>query len=92
MTKSIAKVPPITAHGHDSLQPTVPPKYRPQPIRNPLSPYLHIPQALCAILSEQLLDEVLGGGLQVPRPLHPPAQDLLVDAEGVVVKEGRVAG
>ena len=51
---------------------------------------LHAAEPLGPVLDEEPLDEVLGLELQVPRPLHPPRQDLLVDPERVVVVEGRV--
>ena len=39
---------------------------------------------------QQLLDEVLGVDLQVSGPVHLAFQDLLVDAEGMLIKERRV--
>lgn len=54
--------------------------------------YLHVAETLGAILHEQLLDEVLGDGVHVPRPVDLAGEDLLVDAERVVVEERRVPG
>ena len=50
------------------------------------------PEPLVPVLDQQPLDEVPGHWLNVPRPLHPARQDLLVDTEWIVVEEGRIAG
>ena len=57
-----------------------------------LRPGLHVSQPLGPIVDQQPLDQVLWVLLHVLRPLKLASEDLLVDAEGVVVKEGRVAG
>ena len=48
---------------------------------------LHVAKSLSSIVHE-----VLGSLLHVLRPLQLASEDLLVDAERVVVEEGRVAG
>ena len=53
---------------------------------------LHVAKPLSSIVHEQPLDQVLGSLLHVLRPLQLASEDLLVDAERVVVEEGRVAG
>ena len=53
---------------------------------------LHVPQPFGSVVDQQSLDQVLRVLLHVLRPLELAGEDLLVDAEGVVVEEGRVAG
>ena len=53
---------------------------------------LHVAKPLSSVVHEQPLDQVLGSLLHVLRPLQLASEDLLVDAERVVVEEGRVAG
>ena len=57
-----------------------------------ICPCLHVSQPLGSVVDQQPLDQVLGVLLHVLRPLELAGEDLLVDAEGVVVEEGRVAG
>ena len=52
---------------------------------------LHVAKPLSSIVHEQPLDQVLGSLLHVLRPLQLASEDLLVDAERVVVEEGGVA-
>ena len=77
---------PITIHPPPS------PTYQSSPFANHPSPITHHPSPITPHLHEELLNEILGHRVDMPRPVDLPAQDLLVDAEGVVVKEGRVAG
>ena len=49
-------------------------------------------EPLIPVMDQEPPDDVPGGGLQVYRPLNLPRQDLLVYTEGIVVKEGRIAG
>lgn len=51
----------------------------------------HVPQSLRPVGDQELLDEVLGDGVHVLRPLYPSAKDLLVDTKGIVVEEWREA-
>ena len=55
-------------------------------------PTLDASEALGAVLREQFLDAVLSLGVDVPGVLDPAREDLLVDSEGALVVEGRVAG
>ena len=55
-------------------------------------PIFHVSKTFCSVLDKKLLNEIFGYGVHVSRPVYFAAQDLLVDAEGVVVEEGRVAG
>ena len=54
--------------------------------------HLHVAESFGAVLDEQFLDEIFGDGVEVARPFDLAGQDLLVDAERVVVEERRVAG
>ena len=56
-----------------------------------LSSILHVAQPLGSVLHQELLDQILGHGVNVTRPLDLAAEDLLVDAEWIVVEEWRVA-
>ena len=56
-----------------------------------LCPCLHVSKPLGSVVDQQPLDQVLRALLHVLRPLELAGEDLLVDAEGVVVEEGRVA-
>mmetsp|Transcript_5636 Transcript_5636/g.19155 ORF Transcript_5636/g.19155 Transcript_5636/m.19155 type:complete len:272 (-) Transcript_5636:356-1171(-) len=51
---------------------------------------LEVADALGQVRGEELLDEVLGVAVEVPRELDLALQDLLVDAQWVLVVEGRV--
>jgi hypothetical protein len=53
---------------------------------------LHVAQSFGSILNEQLLDQILGDGIHVSGPFNFTGQDLLVDAERVVVEKWRVTG
>ena len=53
--------------------------------------FLHGAHPFRPVLDEQLLDEVLDHRLDLPGPVDLAAQNLLVDAEGVVVEERWVA-
>jgi hypothetical protein len=55
-------------------------------------PAPQIAEALRAVGGEEATNEVLGVRVNVRWEGHLVAQDLLVDPQGVVVKEGRVAG
>lgn len=55
-------------------------------------PIFHVSKTFCSVLDKKLLNEIFGYGVHVSRPVYFAAEDLLVDAEGVVVEEGRVAG
>ena len=54
-------------------------------------PALHVAQPLGPVGDEKPFDEVLGDRVQMLRPLDLPGEDLLVDPERIVVKEGRIA-
>ena len=58
---------------------------------NVLSAVLHVAEPLGPVLHKELLDQVLRHGVDVPGPVDLAAEDLLVDPEGVVVKEGRIS-
>ena len=53
---------------------------------------LHVSQPLGPIVDQQPLDQVLRVLFHVLRPLELAGEDLFVDAEGVVIEEGRIAG
>ena len=59
---------------------------------NIFSSILHVAQPLGPVGHEELLDQILRHGVNVTGPVYLPAEDLLVDPEGIVVKERRVAG
>mmetsp|Transcript_77581 Transcript_77581/g.240356 ORF Transcript_77581/g.240356 Transcript_77581/m.240356 type:complete len:268 (+) Transcript_77581:2-805(+) len=52
---------------------------------------LEAAETLGAVVRQQALDEVLGLDVEVPREVDAAREHLLVDAEGVLVVEGRVA-
>lgn len=65
--------------------------YRPVSF-NIFSSILHVAQPLGPVGHEELLDQILRHGVNVTGPVYLAAEDLLVDPEGIVVKERRVAG
>ena len=58
---------------------------------NVLSAVLHVAEPLGPVLHQELLDQVLRHGVDVPGPVDLAAEDLLVDPEGIVVEEGRIS-
>ena len=59
---------------------------------NIFSSILHVSQSLGPVGHQELLDQILRHGVDMPGPVDLSTQDLLVDPERIVVKEGRIAG
>ena len=59
---------------------------------NIFSSILHVAQSLGTVRHEELLDQILRHRVNMTGPVYLAAQDLLVNPEWIVVKEGRIAG
>ena len=52
----------------------------------------HISQTFCSVLDKEFLNEIFGDWINVSWPIYLSTQDLLVNPERIIIKEGGIAG